>query len=456
MGMGDRSMAVVVEPGMQPDLAEGQWFGTAGLTVEPAIGSRKVLTILHDPHREGVGAPAVRPSKAAIQNALFGPVGSTRDYFETVSGGRFTIEDVGVTDWLDACKPWQHYWNVGGTHNCGGQGSFDCGFSDGSLERYFEALWQADATVDFSQYDTNSDGIIDWQNKLAIIIVLPQNSGKGKIWNMIPFCVGDPLIQSCALIPNTVVPTLDGVQIRVVASWATNLSAPFVPEVPTHELGHELLGLGDMYTSDDNPADARRMSLMADNLNTSSYIDAMHRLALGWAEPRMITADGVYQLEDVRTNEVVYVLPRVEGGDGREFYLLENRQSEQFNPLYDTQTGDQGIALWHIVESPAKVTFPPGCVSQNDWNSYSPGGAPYRLGIRLVRPYYARSVFDDELWCDMNYDIADAGRVCPAPNDDYLQRRNVLEWFDSVPSGYGISNWSAPGPIMSFEVNVPD
>src|SRR5262249_46498174 len=130
--MGDRTMAVIVEPGMIPDLAEAPAIGLGNGLVEPAIGTRKVLTILHNPHRP---APDdVAPPVADFVNGLFGAE-SERDYFEVVSGGKFTIENEGVLGWYDAAKDWSHYWSHPGCDD-----PTSDGYSGGHQERWAEAI----------------------------------------------------------------------------------------------------------------------------------------------------------------------------------------------------------------------------------------------------------------------------------------------------------------------------
>ena len=202
-----------------------------------------------------------------------------------------------------------------------------------------------DEVFDFSQYDRNEDGVLE-RDELAIIMVVPQSIGFGTAHVQVndADCGAPPL-------------TLDGVRIPLIAEWYTSVRpGDFI--VAAHEIAHLALGLDDIYAVP-SVTGARRMSLMSaavDGAYTDTitpHLDAMHKLALGWVTPEIVSRDGVHALMDVKLGDEVLVLPRyrtdrlphVAGLRGEEYFVLENRQ-QNLPGLYDTDLLESGIAIW--------------------------------------------------------------------------------------------------------------
>ena len=70
------------------------------------VGRRKLITILWDPKRPD----HIAPVPATIDNLLFGPTNSVRDYYLEISGGLFTIERTSTLGWFPASKPPEYWW----------------------------------------------------------------------------------------------------------------------------------------------------------------------------------------------------------------------------------------------------------------------------------------------------------------------------------------------------------
>ena len=261
--MGDRVMEVVAEKGLVPDLAEAPPIA-GNDPLEAVIGKRNVMAIIHRVQR---AAPNhVIPTIAQVTNALYGSVG-VNDYYGVVSGGRFSLNDAGVFS-VPALKTEAHYWN----HD-----DFDCdgstpdGFTGGHVERWVEAIEGVDAAVDFSTFDTDGDGTVQ-PSELAILIVVPQGARDGFYRALDPNCNGNPF-------------EIDGVVIPRISEWFTS-NPEGSWEVAAHELAHQVLNLGDMYSDAiDFDTEAGTLSLMGDNFFTTTHIDGVAKLALGWATP---------------------------------------------------------------------------------------------------------------------------------------------------------------------------
>lgn len=418
--IGDRTMAVVVESGDIPDLAEAPEIGYGDGPLEPVIGSRKLMAILWNPDRP---APHHNiPTALEVEEALFG-AHSVRDFFEVNSEGRFTLTNEGVFGWYDSLKDWDHYWN----HD-------DCvdEYVGGHQEKWAEAIDHADASVDFASYDDNNDGVVS-PSELGILIIIPQDDDFGTERDLAPYCSGDPFV-------------VDGVEIPQIVEWYTSFPSFF--STAAHELSHLFFDTGDMYVKDYSfVTEAGTASLMGDNTGNTSHFDAMHKLALGWITPRVVQGSGIYTLDEVKTSGEILILPRRFSGDGQEFFLLENRYSNVVDPLYDENTLVDGIVVWHVVLDSGENAQAPNCMSQNAWDTRVSGNT--RRGIRVVRPGL---VFSNAgaAWNASEYDLLDIGLACPPGGPT-----NVLTWADGTPSGYNILAWSPEGPSMSFFIDVP-
>ncbi|MEQ8763486.1 MAG: hypothetical protein RL885_06140 [Planctomycetota bacterium] len=427
---GDRSMAIMIEPGMMPDLAEAPPFGGGNVPLEPQIGTRKLLTILWDANRPAPHDQA--PPIADVADALFG-AHSVRDFLEINSGGRLTIQNEGILGWFNANNPWDYYWN---THpGCGG-GSL---YNSGHQEKWAEAILEADlAGFNFASYDTNSDGVLQ-TSELGIMIVIVQDTDFGTAQKSFsPHCDGSPFV-------------VDGVQIPELFEWYTSDPKGWMATA-AHELSHLFFDLGDLYINGYNAdTEPGNMSLMASPGQATAHFDPFHKLYMGWVDPIVVEESGLYDLADVKLSEQVLILPRRNGGDGREYFIIENRQTSGGNPFYDESIASSGIAIWHIIESPSQNALAPTCTPQGDWDNLVSGNG--RRGIRLMRPGISWGSLTPT-WRFPYYDLLDDFEVCPSPGDDVNFRRNVLKWADGTPSDYLILDWPTSAPVMTLNIHV--
>jgi len=444
--MGDRSMAIVCEPEDIPDLAEAPPFGIQDGGVEPAIGSRKVLMIFWDPHRPDHPAG----DKQTIIDSIFGASESVKDYFEVMSGGRFTIENAGTLGYYDAYKDADHYF---GEHvDCDDNDDEEDLFAGGHAEKWWEAIDQADADYDFAAYDVDNDGVLEF-HELAILMVVPQSHTYGSFRSSLqPYC-NDDFVYA------------DGVHIKGLTEWY--VSDPREAEddrkafsTAAHEFGHHLLALNDMYVktdvgmqypNQDTYTEPGFHALMAANSGSTPHMDPMHKLALGWATPTWIDESDTYELEQVRVSREIAVLPN-KGGDGREYFLLEHRRSGTYNQpeLYDEGVAGLGIVIWHVIESPLKNCMAPACMDQQEWLDKTNNNV--RRGVRVLRRGIEFSGTGNSVWSlEEGYDL---GWNLTCPNQG--TPRNVLRWADGSHSRYLLGDFSTEWPetTMSFYVHV--
>jgi hypothetical protein len=219
--------------------------------------------------------------------------------------------------------------------------------------------------------------------------------------------------------------------------------------IVAHELGHILFNMGDMYVTK-HAYSAHDICLMDNwSRDMSPHVDPIHKLWLGWAEPRVVEEDDLYSLDNVVFNNDMVILPRHDT-DGREYYILENRRGTNNNqPGYNKNIPSDGVLIWHAIDNDADNDLAPNCVAQNTWDIIKNSSS--RRGIRVIRPWIQPTLTLSS-WDDSTYDLFDNGLNCGGL---WNMRRNVLEWADGTPSGYEVTNWSGPGDVMSFNIKVP-
>ncbi len=353
----EKTLGTRVESALTDDeLAAIQSYSFAGDTV-------KVLAILVD------WTDRLHTySKETMDSMLFShgvyPGGSMADYYDEVSYGKIVVEGQ-VTDWQT-------------------QGGYIAGFD-------FESLLPAlDATIDYSQFDGDGDGVVD-----AVIFL---RSGNGQEDSMDPNDIWSfALIYALGYGPGP----FDGVRI---SRWNTSpetrpLRHEWDPtsfsgldtlndiRVFSHETGHNL-GLPDLYDYDskldvntyNTPNDANDHPVYDWGLMGYggygifslgagiSHICGWSRNKLGWIEP--ITVQGAAQeivLNAIETTDQnsLYKLPV--NNSNKEYFLLEYRNpqsSAMFDHLnsdfscfffpnlsYGAEQLDRGLIITHIDDS---------------------------------------------------------------------------------------------------------
>jgi immune inhibitor A len=269
--------------------------------------------------------------QAFYSNLLNGTTGSTmRTYFKEVSYGQFDVE-------VDVVGPFTstHYMSWYGADKFG----LDTG--DGASARNIfemarEAVQLADPTVDFSDYDIDSDGTID-----ALFVIHAgtgqENGGANNIWS-----------HKSTIFPGEPV---DGV-------WARTYSTE--PDEGTmgvfaHEFGH-VLGLPDLYDTDYSSSGIGKWGLMASGSRNGgsmspAHLSAWSKMKLGWVEPIVVTSDislSSIEIPPVWNNSIVYKMWAHDPSlNTDEYFLIENRQKSG----YDTALPGDGLLIWHIDDS---------------------------------------------------------------------------------------------------------
>lgn len=263
-----------------------------------------------------------------------GANGSARDFYVASSNGLFT-PTFDVVGPVKVSKT-QSYYGA----NKGGDDQMDR-----IAEMIEEACTLADDSVDFSRYDTNGDGYVD---------------------NIFFFYAGYGEADSYK--SNTIWPhsaklqTDIGVTVKldsmIINSYACSNEIngqrqgnPAGIGTFVHEFGH-VLGLDDHYdvyysgaTFTPGSYDTMDDGSYCNNGNTPPLFSAYERGELDWLDYTELTndADTLVVLPELSSSNKAYRIS-VEGTNGREFYVLENRQRHG----WDEYLPGHGMLMWHI------------------------------------------------------------------------------------------------------------
>ncbi|MDE3273787.1 M6 family metalloprotease domain-containing protein [Pseudoalteromonas sp. G4] len=288
----------------------------------PSLGSPKMLVLL-------VEFPdylhAENNSQSAISSKIFGegestsfPFESQRAYYQRASYNQLDIQG-NVLDWYktDYNRP------------------IDDGNNTYEVKQQIikEAIEHHDALGhDFSQYDNDGDGDIDY---VAVIWTGPPGEWASLWWGTFSG-FGDNSF------------TVDGKTISTISwQWLSyNEGDAFSPLVLIHETGHAL-GLPDYYDYDDSIGPRGGTGGMDMMDNNSSDHSAFSKFALGWLTPQFATTSVTnYQLSPTSTSQDALIL--------RTDTTATNKYDEYFIVQYRNKTGNdtniyaEGLNIWHI------------------------------------------------------------------------------------------------------------
>jgi M6 family metalloprotease-like protein len=235
---------------------------------------------------------------------------------------------------------------------------------------------------------------------------------------------------------------LDGVEIRECAELGIGLPSRDWGVV-AHELGHLLLNLPDMYQKRLFSTSAAQYSLM-DQHGPHGHLDPFNKLKLGFAQPRLVFRDGNYAIPDIETHHRVYVLLDRKH-DTDEYFLVENRWDGE---SYDDVVFDQGLGVWHIMESASDYDSAPVPynVTNAEWGELGTGNGSWgRKAWRMLRPQLSPVDDNRALWHQGESDLLSSG-----PSD-----RAALRWANGSESGFGLRNFGPAAPNLTVTIDVP-
>ncbi|WP_018153408.1 M6 family metalloprotease domain-containing protein, partial [Methanothermococcus thermolithotrophicus] len=308
---------------------------SAQLTPSLINGTQKAIVILiefqdvkHNPNN----------TPAYYENMLFNKSNnlSMNRYYNEVSYGKVDVVGNVTYVWVTSQYNMSYYWDDYYWYIDAKNGPI--------YELAREAVQLADPYINFSQYDTDGDTIVD-----HLIII---HAGYGQefsgnssdIWShrwVIPNCTTD-----------------DG-----VSAYGYTMQSEYSPMGTfAHEFGHDL-GLPDLYDKDGSSSGIGKWGLMGAGSwlgNPSgtypAHLCAWSKYLLGWVSPISINGTQHIEIPAVELNDTVYMLldnpfgPTdwdMFGNGVGEYFLIENRQKIGF----DSYLPGEGLLIWHVDES---------------------------------------------------------------------------------------------------------
>ena len=203
-----------------------------------------------------------------------------------------------------------------------------------SVQLIGDVLTAIDSQVNFADYDTDGDGIVDM---VYFIFAGPGSHYTGNDSRL--------LWPHSANYSNFTPRYMDGVKMGRYAcstELANNPDDNRLEGIGTicHEFSH-VLGLEDLYDTDGSGSGGTSemtpelWSLMdagcyIDDSKTPAGYSLYERYQIGFAEPKTITEEGEYSLDPLDTSNEGYIL---ESGRANEFFAIENRQRIKWNKV---------------------------------------------------------------------------------------------------------------------------
>ncbi|MFC1476237.1 M6 family metalloprotease domain-containing protein [Candidatus Zixiibacteriota bacterium] len=351
------------------------------------------------------------------------PTGSMREYYLENSYGQFAVTGE-VVSWRRMPRTYLYY--VGNNAGIGPPDS-----NSQTLAR--DAILAADPFIDYSDYDTDGNGVVDG----VMIVFAGHGFEEAESEESLTIQSHQWIILSA--------PTLDGVTFRDYTvqpeehgphSGGTNGIG-----VMCHEWGH-ILNLPDLYDLDFSSWGVGRWSIMGNgnylgNSHTPSHFDPWCKVQLGWVNVDTVQANLFnHAIPTFATTPTVFRL-WMSGIAGDEYFLVCNRQQTGF----DAELPGSGLLILHCDDNKG-----------SNMQEYIPGQG-------LPTSHYWVAVVQ----ADGDYDLEKYDDGNPGDAGD-LYTDKTTEFDDlTAPSSRGYSGlqtevavWdiSASGPTMTANLDV--
>lgn len=308
------------------------------------------------------------------------------------------------------------------------------------------ALAKAASFVNFAALDTNANGILD-TSEVSVYFILAGYEAAGSDKR--------PYIWAHAWGGSGV-----SVAGKQLPRWALNgelndADARSPIGTMIHELGHSLCGLPDLYDTTYTNEGMGIFSLMAAGSwgadsalseasgTTPTALDAWSRQYLGWTVPK--TTKGSFTLNPALSGNAAAVKYVNSALSTTEYFLIENRYPTGWDRgmTIVNNSWNGGLLITH-------VDITAGTQGQNDLNDYVVGG---HQGVVPVQASTAS--------CDML--VANANCAGAPTTLFYNGNKNALsdtttpnsKYYNGTSSGLSVSNISAPGSSMTFNIVQP-
>lgn len=410
-----------------------------------------------------------------------------RTYYDEVSYGQYQM-DVEVVDWVTLSHPYEYYLgqDQGYLYNENG----DARMGDLVLE----AVALADENVDFSEYAVDGEvpGIFIIHRGTGAEYNLDPEIIWSHKWNILSARYYGHYYRTGEYLPNTpetiyellAEQVFDGVIVdtyNIVPEVGRDITGYYsgTPQKPmpayagvyAHEFGH-VLGLPDQYDYGYESEGTGMYTLMAGGSygnalynpndrtrqyawysgHTPTHIDGWSKWYLGFADTIEITENQSITLSPVTEAPDIYKIV-VPGSEGREYFLLENRQQTGFDEglVYSSGGRDlHGLLVYHVVDDMIQKSFSRPNEAEN-WDTNHLGKAQQSMS-QYGQTHYGFSIIQ----ADGNYDLekgnndGDAGDLFPgkynvtslgSKGNKGANTTSVFKWSTkSTESGINLEN----------------
>lgn len=400
----------------------------------PLTGSPKSLVILVNFTDKKFTSPTAQKDYTRLLNEVGysenGATGSARDYFKASSFGKFEPNFVVVGPY-NLPRDYTFYGEEkDGQHD----------YAPGQM--IVDACNLADADIDFTEFDTDGDGILD--NVFVYYAGHNQAEGGGAntIWP-----------HRSAIMSNI---TCDGVKLYDYActSEFRGSSGESMCGIGTfcHEFGH-VLGLPDLYITDysSNHATPGRWDIMDNGSynnkgRTPPTYSSYSRFYLGWLQPIQLSG-GSYTLNPlVESNEAYLFAAETHNLLGKspnpaEFFMIENRQKIGIDEL---GVPANGMLVTHVY------------YNEGTWNANRPNNDPDKQGVQIycaagTTATPASNTFPGSKNVTSCFFTLRDGTNCPIALSNIKEENRIITF--EYPVGEGYANIQAKQPIEDFVVN---
>ncbi|MFA7082149.1 MAG: M6 family metalloprotease domain-containing protein [Bacteroidales bacterium] len=331
----------------------------SGAVEGSTVGIRKLLVIL-----VGYQDVPFTSTRQQFEN-LFNQIGytdnastgSVRDYFAACSYGKLDLQCT-VVGPFTLPNPRAFY------------GARTANTNDAnSKQMIIDACNAADATVDYSIFDNDQNGIVDGVHIVYAGLGEHNGGGADAIW------AHRSRLGAQDFVSNEIVRIID----YSCASEKTSNGSMSGVGVHSHEFGH-VLGLWDYYDADyaaqgisKTFADYDVMDAGAYNNNekTPPIYNAYSKVFLGWASPYIIDSTMLMDITAFHSTDSALIYQINTPTEG-EYFLLENKDHSGWNgrvpqlTYYVNNTGvSSGLMAIHVDESPNALGWGNNCLNCN-------------------------------------------------------------------------------------------
>ncbi len=396
-------------------------------------GTAKVVAILIE--FTDVTASASH-TKSYFDNLLFSQdtgYNSLYDYYQEVSDGQLAVTGTTGARWYQSSKMMRYY-------GADGSQGIDSLNSD-IYNLVIEAVQKADADINFAQYDTDGDGIVNH------VIIIHAGHGQedtgdtNNIWSHSGYftTVNNGIPDNMGYLTN------DGVHIQNY----TMLSEYSLIGTFAHEFGHDL-GLPDLYNT--QTIGGTTVVGEWDLMDGGSWLGPGHdgsrpahlcawcKKFLGWITPTELAQKEFGVPVTITGTQSVYKIPLVTADDpSKEYILVEYRRKENF----DLYLPGEGLLFWHIDDA---------MLDYETTDSLGNSGKAMDLNIVNSEPYVPHRAVD-LIEADETDKTSQASDPFPGTNNvtSFVSPDN--DAYNRKPSQFSVLNINnAGGVYMAFDI----